>query len=126
MLICAIIILPVTLVPVITSKWIAVFLIGLGAAGHQAWSINGYTLVPDVFPKKAVASVIGIGKMIGVAVSIIADIALGAVLDTANNSGYLWAFMIAGLSYIFILGFVHLLMPKMTPLDDSLNHIKSN
>ncbi len=64
--------------------------------------------------------------MIGVAVSIIADVALGAVLDTANNSGYFWAFMIAGLSYIVILGFVHFLMPKMTPLDDSLNHIKNN
>jgi ACS family hexuronate transporter-like MFS transporter len=124
MLVCAIIILPVSFVPVITSKWIAVFLIGLAAAGHQSWSINGYTLVPDVFPKKAVASVIGIGKMIGVTVAIIADIALGAVLDTANNSGYFWAFLISGLSYLFIIGFVHLLMPKMTPLDDSLNYIK--
>jgi ACS family hexuronate transporter-like MFS transporter len=126
MLVCAIIILPVTLVPVASSKWMAVFLIGLGAAGHQAWSINGYTLVPDVFPKKAIASVIGIGKMIGVAVAIIADIALGSVLDTANNSGYFWAFVIAGLSYLIILGFVHLLMPKMTPLDDNLNYAKVN
>jgi ACS family hexuronate transporter-like MFS transporter len=123
MLVCAIIILPVSFVPVIASKWIAVFLIGLAAAGHQAWSINGYTLVPDVFPKKAVASVIGIGKMVGVAVAVIADIALGAVLDTAGNSGYFWAFMVAGFSYILILGFVHLLMPKMTPLDDNLNYI---
>ncbi len=124
MLVCAIIILPVSIVPVITDKWMAVFLIGLAAAGHQSWSINGYTLVPDVFPKKAVASVIGIGKMVGVAVAIIADIALGTVLDTAGNSGYFWAFMIAGFSYIVILGFVHLLMPKMTPLDDNLNYIK--
>ena len=125
MLVCAIIILPVAFVPVIASKWLAVFLIGLAAAGHQSWSINGYTLVPDVFPKKAIASVIGIGKMVGVAVAIIADISLGAVLDTAGNSGYFWAFMIAGFSYIFILGFVHLLMPKMTPLDDNLNFIIS-
>jgi MFS transporter, ACS family, hexuronate transporter len=123
MLFCAIIILPVAFVPVIANKWLAVFLIGLAASGHQAWSINGYTLVPDVFPKKATASVIGIGKMVGVAVAVIADIALGAVLDTANNSGYFWAFMIAGTSYIIILGFVHLLMPKMTPLDDDLNYI---
>jgi ACS family hexuronate transporter-like MFS transporter len=123
MLINAIIILPVIFVPVIASKWIAVFLIGLGAAGHQSWSINGYTLVSDVFPKKATASVIGIGKMVGVAAAIIADLALGAVLDTANNSGYFWAFMIAGFSYIIILGFVHLLMPKMTPLDDNLKYI---
>ena len=118
MLVCAVIILPVSVVPVITSKWIAVFLIGLGAAGHQSWSINSYTLVPDVFPKKAVASVIGIGKMVGVSVAIIADIVLGAVLDTANNSGYFWAFIIAGLSYLVILGFVHLLMPKMAPITE--------
>jgi len=123
MLVCAILILPVSFVPVIASKWVAVFLIGLGAAGHQSWSINSYTLVPDVFPKKAIASVIGIGKMVGVAVAILADIALGAVLDTAGNSGYFWAFVIAGLSYLTILGFVHLLMPKMTPLDDNLNYI---
>ena len=122
MLVCAVIILPVSFVPVIASKWIAVFLIGLAAAGHQSWSINGYTLVPDVFPKKAIASVIGIGKMVGVVFAIIADIALGAVLDTANNSGYFWAFLISGLSYLILIGFVHLLMPKMTPLDENLNY----
>jgi ACS family hexuronate transporter-like MFS transporter len=120
MLVCAIIILPVSFVPVIAGKWLAVFLIGLGAAGHQSWSINGYTLVPDVFPRKAVASVIGFGKMIGVIVAIIADYVLGAVLDMADNSGYFWAFVIAGSSYLIVLGFVHLLMPKMTPLDDNL------
>lgn len=124
LLVCAIIILPVAFVPIITSKWLAIILIGIAAAGHQSWSINSYTLVPDVFPKKATASVIGIGKMVGVAIAIIADIALGAVLDTAGNSGYFWAFIIAGFSYIAILGFVHLLMPKMTPLDDNLNYVK--
>ncbi len=126
LLVCAVIILPVVFVPVVAGKWLAVFLIGLGAAGHQSWSINSYTLVPDVFPKKAVASVIGIGKMVGVAVAIVADIALGSVLDTANNSGYFWAFVIAGFSYLVILGFVQLLMPKMTPLDDNLNYIHAN
>ena len=84
MLVCAILILPVSFVPVVEGKWMAVFLIGLAAAGHQSWSINGFTLVSDVFPKKAVASVIGIGKMVGVAIAIIADIALGAAI------GYCW------------------------------------
>ncbi len=124
LLVNAIIILPVALVSVVESKWIAVFLIGLGAMGHQSWSINSYTLVPDVFPKKATASVIGIGKMVGVAIAIVADISLGAVLDQADNSGYFWAFIIAGFSYIFILGFVHLLMPRMIPLDDDLEYVK--
>jgi ACS family hexuronate transporter-like MFS transporter len=125
LLVCAIIILPVTFVPVVAGKWAAVWLIGLGAAGHQSWSINSYTLVPDVFPKKAVASVIGIGKMIGVACAIVADLALGSVLDMADNSGYFWAFVIAGSSYLIVLGFVHLLMPRMTPLDDNLNYINN-
>ncbi len=123
LLVSACIIFPVSFVPVLTSKWLAVFLIGLGAAGHQSWSINSYTLVPDVFPKKATASVIGIGKMVGVIVSIIASFALGIVLDQAGNTGYFWAFVLAGSSYLVIIGFVHLLMPKMTPLDDNLNHI---
>lgn len=123
MLVNAIMILPVASVPMLESKWIAVFLIGIAAAGHQSWSITGYTLVPDVFPKKAVGSVIGFGKMIGVAVAILADIALGAVLDTAGNEGYFWAFTLAGFSYIVLLLFIHLLMPKMTPLDDNLRHM---
>lgn len=61
--------------------------------------------------------------MIGVVVAIVTDIALGGVLDTTGNSGYFWAFVIAGLSYLTILGFVHLLMPKMTPLDDNLKYL---
>jgi len=126
LLVNAIIILPVMFVPVLGNKWLAVLLIGLGAAGHQSWSINSYTLVPDVFPRKATASVIGIGKMVGVIVAVAADMVLGAVLDTANNSGYFWAFVIAGLSYIIILGFVHLLMPTMTPLDDNLEYRKKS
>jgi len=126
LLVCAIIILPVAFVPIITSKWLAVFLIGFAAAGHQAWSVNGYTMASDVFPKKATASVIGIGKTVGVVIAVLADIALGSVLDKANNSGYFWAFVIAGFSYLIILGFVHLLMPKMTPLDDNLNNFKHN
>lgn len=123
MLACALIILPLSLVPVIHSKWLAVFLIGLAAAGHQSWSINSYTIVPDVFPKKATASVIGIGKMVGVATAIIADYALGAILDTSGNNGYFWAFVVAGLSYLLIIGTVQLLMPLMTPMDDNLNYI---
>ena len=124
LLISACIIFPVSFVPVIASKWLAVFLIGLGAAGHQSWSVNSYTLVPDVFPKKATASVIGIGKMIGVITSILASFALGIVLDQAGNTGYFWAFVLSGSSYLIIIGFVHLLMPRMTPLDDNLHHIK--
>lgn len=126
LLICAIIILPVSFVAVTDSKWTAIILIGIAAAGHQAWSANIFTLVSDVFPKKATASVVGIGGMFGAVAGIIADKALGSVLDQAGNSGYFWAFLIAGSCYLIILGFVHLLMPHMTPLDENLKPINQS
>ncbi|MDW5288277.1 hypothetical protein [Formosa sp. PL04] len=95
----------------------------MAAAGHQAWSANIFTLVSDVFPRKATASVVG--GMVGAVAGIIADFALGSVLDKAGNTGYFWAFLIAGSCYLVILGFVHLLMPKMTPLDENLKTISA-
>lgn len=124
LLICALIILPVAYVAFTESKWIAIFLIGLGAAGHQAWSANIFTLVSDVFPKKATASVVGIGGMVGAVAGIISNVILGAVLDGADNTGFFWAFLVAGSSYLILLGLVHLLMPNMTPLDENLNPVK--
>lgn len=120
LLICALIILPVAFVAVTDNQWIAVALIALGAAGHQAWSANIFTLASDVFPKKATASVVGIGGMVGAVAGIISNYVLGAVLDQASNTGFFWAFLIAGSCYLIILGIVHLLMPKMTPLDENL------
>ncbi len=125
LLICAIIILPVSYVALTNNQWVAVFLIGLGAAGHQAWSANIFTLVSDVFPKKAVASVTGIGGMSGAVAGIVAFFILGKALDAAGKEGFFWAFLVAGASYLIILGLVHLLMPKMTPLDENLKLIKN-
>ena len=116
LLICALVILPVSYVAFTENQWIAVVLIGIAAAGHQAWSANIFTLVSDVFPKKAVASVTGIGGMIGAVAGIISDKALGEVLDSAGNTGYFWAFLISGSLYLVILGIVHLLMPAMKPV----------
>ena len=105
--------------------WIAVLLIAFAAAGHQAWSANLFTLVSDVFPKRATASVIGIGGMVGAVAGLIADFSLGQALKSSGAGGYFFAFMIAGMLYLVILLFIHLIMPKMTPLDENLNHIKS-
>jgi len=124
LLICALIILPVSFVAITESKWIAVFLIGLGAAGHQAWSCNIFTLVSDVFPKKAVASVTGIGGMVGAIAGIVSSLILGSVLDNAGNSGFFWAFLVAGSCYLILLGIAHLLMPDMNPLDENLKPIE--
>ncbi len=104
--------------------WIAVLLISLAAGAHQAWSANVFTLVSDVFPKKATASVTGIGGMVGALSGLLADLSLGKVLSTSGPAGYFFAFFIAGSLYLVCLGVIHLLMPKMTPLDENLRHIK--
>lgn len=125
LLICALVILPVSYVAFTDNKWLAIVLIGLAAAGHQAWSANIFTLVSDIFPKKATASVTGIGGMIGAVAGISADWALGGLLDSSGNEGYFWAFLVAGLLYIVILGIIHLITPNMTPLGEDLKKIKS-
>ena len=103
--------------------WIAVLLISLAAGGHQAWSANVFTLVSDVFPKKATASVTGIGGMVGAVSGLLADFSLGKVLSSSGPAGYFFAFLIAGSLYLVCLGVIHLLMPKMTPLDENLRHV---
>jgi MFS family permease len=103
--------------------WIATILIAMGAAGHQAWSANIFTLVSDVFPKKAIASVTGIGGMVGAVAGMLADYSLGRVLTDSGAAGYFFAFLLAGSSYLVLLGVAHLLMPTMTPLDENLQHV---
>jgi MFS family permease len=103
--------------------WIAVLLIAVAAASHQAWSANIFTLVSDVFPKKATASVIGIGGMVGAVAGLVADFSLGQLLSSSGPAGYFFAFLVAGSCYLIILGVVHVLMPRMTPLDENLRHV---
>ncbi len=104
--------------------WIAALLIALGAGGHQAWSANVFTSASDVFPKRATASVIGIGGMVGAVSGMAADKAMGDILTSSGPAGYFFAFLIAGSMYLVVLGVAHLLMPDMTPLDENLKHVK--
>ncbi len=115
LLCCATLVLPVTLAPLVSNQWVAVLLIALAAGAHQAWSANVFTLVGDVFPKKAVGSVVGIGGMVGAISGIVANLALGKVLTDAGTAGYVYAFLVAGCLYLVALGVVQLIMPRMTP-----------
>jgi MFS transporter, ACS family, hexuronate transporter len=116
LLMCAILVLPVTLAPIVSNQWVAVLLIALAAAAHQAWSANVFTLVSDVFPKQAVASVTGIGGMVGAVAGIVTNLALGKVLTDAGPHGYVYAFLVAGSVYLLALAVVQLIMPRMTPV----------
>ena len=65
MLICAVAVTPIFFAQYVDDLWMAVAIISLATAAHQAWSANLYTLPGDTFPRKAVGSVIGIGGTAG-------------------------------------------------------------
>jgi ACS family hexuronate transporter-like MFS transporter len=99
------------------GEWGAVLLIGLAGAAHQAWSANLYTTVSDMFPKKAVASVIGIGGMAGAIGGMMFPIFSGRLLDNftaAGNvtGGYTVLFTICAFAYVVTFALHHLLAPK--------------
>jgi ACS family hexuronate transporter-like MFS transporter len=113
MLICAIFILPVTMAPNVDSKWLAVWLVGIAAAAHQGFSANLFTTVSDMFPRKAVGSVVGIGGFAGGMGGFLMN--LGAGWLRQNTGGYVVMFLIAGFAYLVALLVFHLLAPKMEP-----------
>src|SRR3954467_13075396 len=65
MLFCALCVLPVTFAPLTKNLWAAVALISIATAAHQGWSANLFTVASDLFPKRAVGSVVGLGGMLG-------------------------------------------------------------
>ncbi len=103
------------------GNWAAVLLIGLAASAHQAWSANLYTTVSDMFPKQAVASVIGIGGMAGSAGGFIFPILTGKLLDHfgalgAVTRGYDILFAICACMYLIAFCLHHLCAPRFEPV----------
>ncbi len=105
--------------------WLAVLLMALAAAGHQAWSANLFTVVSDVFPKAATASLIGFGGMFGAVAGLATDWGLGRILTASGPRGYMVAFLIAGSVYLVCFGILNAFIPAMTPLDNNLKHVES-
>jgi MFS transporter, ACS family, hexuronate transporter len=123
MLIYALCVVPILLVSS-ASDWVAVLLIGLAGASHQAWSANLYTTVSDMFPKRAVASVIGIGGMAGSVGGFLFPLFSGWLLDRfqAKGSvtpGYAILFAICGSAYLVAYAIHHLLAPRFEPIAES-------
>lgn len=117
MFVFALCVLPIYLVTS-AGDWGAVLLIALAASAHQAWSANLYTTVSDMFPKYAVASVIGIGGLAGATGGMFFPIYCGAMLDkftAAGNvtAGYAILFTICAFAYLITFVIHHLLAPKL-------------
>jgi MFS transporter, ACS family, hexuronate transporter len=113
MLICALCVVPVVFVSQVQNVWIAVLLIGLATAGHQGWSANIFTLPSDMFPRRTVASVVGIGGFGGAVGGMFIATFTGFLLETTGS--YVPVFMMAATAYLLALGFIHLLAPNLEP-----------
>jgi ACS family hexuronate transporter-like MFS transporter len=100
------------------DTWYAVFIISIACAAHQAWSANIFTTVTDMFPKKTVASVTGIGGMAGAFGGILIASAAGLLLEHFTRTGkvevgYGIMFIICGLAYILAWLLMHFFVPKL-------------
>jgi len=113
MLVCAILILPVSIAPHVSGEWVAVIIIGIAAAAHQGFSANIFTTTSDMFPRKAVGSVVGIGGFAGAMGGFFMN--LGAGWLKQNTGSYEIMFAIAGIVYLIALLIMHLLVPKLEP-----------
>lgn len=119
--ICALVVVPIISVSRVAELWPAVLLIGLATAAHQGWSCNLFTLVSDMFPKRAVASVVGFGGFAGAVGGMLIADAVGHILQWTHS--YVLPFLIAGSAYLIALLVLHLLAPQLrvVPIDSTPN-----
>jgi MFS transporter, ACS family, hexuronate transporter len=100
------------------GDWGAVLLISIAGAAHQAWSATLYTTVSDMFPKYAVASIVGMGGLAGALGGMYFPIYCGKLLDeftAAGNvtGGYAILFSICALAYLVAFAIHHALVPTL-------------
>ena len=107
----ALMVLPMLFAQGVHDLWVAVLIIGLAAAAHQAFSANVYTLPSDLFPRSAVGSVIGIGGMAGAIGGMFMSKFVGFILETTHSYGIIFA--IAAFTYLVAFAAIHLLSPRL-------------
>jgi ACS family hexuronate transporter-like MFS transporter len=122
MFIFAVCVLPIMTARYTSNMWVAVALVGLAAAAHQAWSANIFTTVSDMFPKYAVSSVVGIGGMAGSVGGMLFPLLVGSMLDHYKtlgdvNIGYNILFIICGFAYLVAWLIMHLFAPRMEKVE---------
>lgn len=112
MLVCAASVTAVIFVPYTGGRlWLTVVLIAIAASAHQGWSANLFTMTSDTFPRKAVASVVGIGGFWGAISGMIAAPIIGAWLQFSHDT-YAPLFVGAGCAYLIALLIIHILLPR--------------
>ena len=114
MLIAACLILPTMMAPHMQSMWSAVLIVSLAAASHQWWSANIFTVSGDLFPRRAIAAVVGFGGCAGALGGVAFQWLVGKILQ-ADPSNYGPIFAYCSMIYLVALAVIHLLVPRMTP-----------
>ncbi|HZQ44028.1 MAG TPA: hypothetical protein VFA99_12285 [Acidobacteriaceae bacterium] len=113
MLIYATAVVPIVFVERAHSLWGVIALVSLVTAAHQAWSANLFTLVSDMFPRRTVASVVGIGACGGSIAMMFFGALVGIILQMTHGN-YLPVFLIAGTAYLAAMAVIQLLVPRLT------------
>jgi ACS family hexuronate transporter-like MFS transporter len=114
MLVCALAVVPIIFASVVKDMWLAVGLVALAASAHQGWSANLFTTASDMFPRKLIASVVGIGGFAGAVGGMVFQTATGYILEWTGRN-YVPMFLVCGVAYIGALGVLHWLAPKLEP-----------
>lgn len=101
----AFLVVPISFSPWIDNMWAMVGLLSLAAAAHQGWSANLFTTASDMFPKRLVGSIVGMGGMAGAIGGTVFPLFVGALLDHFKalgnvNAGYNILFAICGSAYV--------------------------
>lgn len=123
MLVCALCVLPVLFVSRIGGLWPVVGLISLATAAHQGWSCNIFTTASDMFPKQAVASIVGLGGFGGAVGGMLLAWFTGHRLEATHS--YRVLFLIAGSAYLLALLVIQLLAPRLEPAHIDLSRSNS-
>jgi ACS family hexuronate transporter-like MFS transporter len=118
---CALAVVPIVFAAGADNLWLAVALIGLATAGHQGWSANVFTLASDLFPRAAVASVVGVGGFAGAVGGMLIANFVGFLLQATGS--YVPVFLVAGSAYLLALAVVHVLAPRLEPAQLSSTHL---
>lgn len=114
MAICALFALPVAFAAHAPSLWLAVLAIGLACACHQGFSANVYAMPGDLFPARAVGSVVGIGGLAGALGGMLMAAFAGRILGVLGSYGPI--FIVAACAYFVALGVIRLIIPAYNPV----------
>jgi MFS transporter, ACS family, hexuronate transporter len=115
MLICALCVIPIVYAYRAQGLWAAALLIGLAAAAHQGFSANLYTTASDMFPSRAVGSVVGIGGAAGAVGGMLIASIVGHILQATGS--YFVPFLMAGGAYLIALAVMQAIVPNLKPVE---------